>query len=100
MERLAIDECTIGKVPNVMPEQYESLFADWRSLTPDGLITWHVFAEGCNEWPWKILDNSKRIDDFFAQANKLKMQGKKNLSCDLAGKALRLQGILSRTKSS
>ena len=68
MERLATDECTIGKVPNVKPEQYESLFADWRSLTPDGLISWYVFTEGCNQWPWKMMDNSKRIDDFFAQA--------------------------------
>ena len=48
IERLAIDECTIGKVPDVNPEQYSSLFTEWNSPAPDGLISWHIFAEGCN----------------------------------------------------
>ena len=33
MQRLENDECTIGKVPDVKPDQYESLFTDWQSLS-------------------------------------------------------------------
>ena len=29
MARLATDECIIGKIPNVQPDQYESLFESW-----------------------------------------------------------------------
>lgn len=39
-----------------------------------------------------------RIDEFFAKAQKLKMQGKENESREMASKALRLEGSLSRTK--
>ena len=38
------------------------------------------------------------IDDFFAKAFKFKMQGKDNESKDMATKALRLQGSLTKTK--
>jgi len=49
MERLADDECIIGKIPNVSASEYEGLFTDWQ-LNVDGVITWHYFAEGCNQW--------------------------------------------------
>jgi len=38
------------------------------------------------------------IDDFFAKAHKLKMQGKEAESREMASKALRLQGSLTRAK--
>ena len=100
MARLATDECIIGKIPNVEPDQYESLFANWQE-TDDGLITWHYFAEGSNQWAWKMVDYDTlqaTIDDFFAKAHKFKMQGKESESREMASKALRLQGSLSRAK--
>jgi hypothetical protein len=75
MGRLETDECIIGKIPNVTPSQYEGLFANWNG-NDDGLITWHFFAESCNQWQWKFLDSDvmqATIDDFFAKAHKLKM---------------------------
>ena len=92
MGRIANDECIIGKIPNVSEDQYEGLFANWQA-TEDGLITWHYFAEGCNQWPWHMVDMETldaTIEDFFAKAQKLKMQGKEAESREMASKALRL----------
>ena len=100
MPRLVQDECIIGKIPNVNPSEFEGLFANWEE-NEDGLITWHQFAEGCNQWAWQMVDSAimqERIDEFFAKAQKLKMQGKEDESREMASKALRLQGSLSRTK--
>lgn len=47
MGRLAVDECTIGKVPDVNELAYESLFAKW-DTNEDNLVSWHEFCEGCN----------------------------------------------------
>ena len=38
------------------------------------------------------------IEEFFAKAHKLKMQGKEAESREMASKALRLQGSLTRAK--
>ena len=100
MSRIATNECIIGKVPNVTPDQYESLFANWQT-NEDGFITWHYFAEGCNQWPWHMVDNETlqaTIDDFFAKAQRLRMQGKETESREMASKALRLQGSLTSAK--
>ena len=95
--RLATDECIIGKVPNVHQNQYKELFKDWNT-NEDGLISWHMFAEGCNQWQWRKLDQADleaRINNFFVQAQKLKMQGQAALSHEMASKALRLEGAIS-----
>ena len=100
MPRLANDEFIIGKVPNVSESDYAGLFATLKKGA-DGLVSWHFFAEGCNSWPWRFLDSEtmqQRIDDFFAKAHKLKMQGKEAESREMASKALRLQGSMTRTK--
>ena len=97
MQRLAIDESIIGKVPNVRPDQYEQLFVNW-SVNEQGLISWHMFAEGCNQWQWRMLEKSNlqgRINNYFTRAQKLKMQGKEDQSRDEASKALRLEGAMS-----
>ena len=100
MPRLVTDECTIGKIPNVSPEEYENCFSQMHA-NEEGLITWHFFAEGCNAWPWKFVDHETlqtTIDDFFAKAHKLKMQGKEAESREMASRALRLQGSMTRAK--
>lgn len=100
MKRLATDECIIGKVPNVEEADYEGLFVNWKE-NDEGLITWHYFAEGSNQWQWHMVDHDTlqaTIEDFFAKAHKLKMQGKETESREMASKALRLQGSLSRAK--
>ena len=92
MGRLAADEAIIGKVPNCAPEDYGTLFDKW-SFNEEGIVTWHFFAEGCNDWSWRMVESSQMqatIDDFFAKAHKLKMQGKEAESREMASKALRL----------
>ncbi len=100
MGRLESDECIIGKIPNVTQAEYEGLFSKWVD-GDDELISWHYFAEGCNQWQWKFLDSDimqANIDEFFAKAHKLKMQGKETESREMASKALRLQGSQTRAK--
>ena len=73
MSRLARDEAIIGKIPNVGPDQYENCFAKW-NFGEEGIVTWHFFAEGCNDWKWKMVESAQlqaTIDDFFAKAHKL-----------------------------
>ena len=92
MSRLARDEAIIGKIPNVGPDQYENCFAKW-NFGEEGIVTWHFFAEGCNDWKWKMVESAQlqaTIDDFFAKAHKLKMQGKEAESREMASQALRL----------
>lgn len=100
MPMLANDDCVIGKVPNLREDEYDSQFEGW-PFNEEGLITWHFYAENCNSWPWRMMEASRlqaNIDDFFAKAHKLKMQGKEAESREMASKALRLQGSLSRAK--
>lgn len=100
MARLATDECTIGKIPNVPESEYQGLFANW-DTNEDEIVSWHEFCEGCNIWGWRFVDSEtlqNTIDDFFAKAHKLKMQGKEAESREMASKALRLQGSLTRAK--
>jgi len=49
MERLSSDECIIGKVPRVEPEECDSIFEKWDTNT-DGVLTWEEFREGANKW--------------------------------------------------
>ena len=58
MERLATDECVIGKIPNVAPEDYEALFEKW-DTNEDNLVSWFEFREGLNRWPWQMVDLQK-----------------------------------------
>lgn len=100
MARLATDECIIGKIPDVAEAEYEGLFAEWQT-SDDDLVSWHYFAEGCNQWAWRFVDAATlnaTIEEFFAKSHKLKMQGKETESREMASRALRLQGSLSRAK--
>lgn len=100
MHRLAVDECTIGKIPAVTEAEYEGLFAAWNT-NEDEVVSWHEFCEGANQWQWRFEDSEtlqRKIDEFFAMAHKLKMQGKEAESREMASKALRLQGSLTRAK--
>lgn len=49
MERLNTDECIIGKVPLVEPEETVEIFESWDTNT-DGVLTWEEFREGANKW--------------------------------------------------
>jgi hypothetical protein len=100
MSRLAADECIIGKVPNVEAEVYEQQFTDLK-LTATGAVTWEVFREALNNFPWKMMDPEQLneiVDDYFARAQRAKMQGKDAEWKDLTTKALRLQGSMTKTK--
>jgi len=100
MKRLATDECIIGKVPNVDESEYAGLFEKW-DTNEDGKVSWEEFREGMNKWKWRMVDREtleEVINDFFAQSYKFKMQGKDAESKEMATKALRLQGSLTKTK--
>ena len=100
MDRISTDECIIGKVPQLMPNEFEDIFDQWDKNT-DGKLTWEEFREGCNRWEWRQVELEKLqevVDDFFAKSFKFKMQGKDIESKEMATKALRLQGSLTKCK--
>ena len=54
-----------------------------------------------NAWLWKMQEREllqEAVDKFFALSLKYKMQGKKEESKDMATKALRLEGSLTKCK--
>ena len=55
MERLATDECVIGKIPDLEPSEYALVFEKW-DTNDDGLVTWLEFREGLNNWPWRMVE--------------------------------------------
>lgn len=71
--------------------------------TKEGLVTWIYFRENMvNAFPWKLVDREQLaevVDNFFALSYKYKMQGKDAECKDMATKALRLQGTLTKTKA-
>lgn len=70
-------------------------------MSANGTITWEAFREGMNSWEWRMVDREdleELVNDFFAQAQRAKMQGKDAECKDLTTKALRLQGSLTKTK--
>lgn len=80
--------------------EYAGLFENWKPNSA-GVITWETFREGLNSWKWKMVERDvleEVINDFFAQSYKFKMQGKDKESKEMATKALRLQGSLTKTK--
>ena len=100
MERLQTDECIIGKVPHLESYEVDDIFDKW-DKNLDGVLTWQEFREGANKWEWRQVELEKLeevIDDFFAKSFKFKMQGKDEESKEMATKALRLQGSLTKTK--
>lgn len=102
MQKLAKDECIIGKVPaeNQIPEDYfDELFT---KESENGPVTWEYFRENLvNMFPWKMVDREQleeTVENFFALSYKYKMQGKDTESKEMATKALRLQGSLTKAK--
>jgi len=55
MERLAEDECVLGKVPNCTPDEYPGLFKKWDN-NEDSLVSWIEFRNGLNAWPWRMVE--------------------------------------------
>lgn len=98
MLKLKKDECIIGKVPCLEDDEVEEVFEPWQ-ITAEKPCTWIKFREGMNCWLWKMTDREqlqKMIDEFFALSLKYKMQGKDDLSKEMATKALRLEGSLTK----
>ena len=100
MSKLMEDECIIGKVPALEQDEIQVVFEPW-NITDENLCTWIQFREGCNTWLWRMQDREvlqKMVDDFFALSLKYKMQGKDEKSKEMATKALRLEGSLTKCK--
>ena len=78
MGKLMKDECIIGKIPNLEPEEIDIMFDHWE-ITDENKCSWYKFRDGLNTWLWKLQDREvlqKMVDDFFALSLKYKMQGK------------------------
>lgn len=100
MQDLLNDECILGKIPNLTETEVEGMFDDW-DKNEDGKISWKEFRNGMNRWKWRLIDMDgleSRVDSYFAEANKKKIQGKMDEAREEAYKALKLQGTLTKTK--
>ena len=100
MDSLMKDECIIGKVPDLTEEEVKILFDKWEPNEEEKYF-WQQFRDGLNTWLWKLQDREvlqKMVDDFFALSLKYKMQGKAEESKQMATKALRLEGSLTKCK--
>lgn len=53
LKSLMEDECIIGKVPNLQPEEVETIFDPW-AITEEKKCTWWQFSTGLNTWLWKL----------------------------------------------
>ena len=101
MGKLLKDECIIGKIPNLTENEASMLFDQWEE-NEEGKITWYQFRDGLNTWLWRLQDRDtlqNMVDDFFALSLKYKMQGKDEQSKEMATKALRLEGSLTKCKA-
>ena len=120
MHSLMQDECIIGKIPNLQDDevsiflflsttdfivQVEHVFDSWEySEAPEGeegKISWQQFRDGLNTWLWRMQDREvlqSMVDEFFALSLKYKMQGKDEECKEMATKALRLEGSLTKCK--
>ena len=78
---------------------FETLFEE---QTKDGPCTWEHFRQNVvNMFPWRMVDGERLqeiVNEFFALSYKYKMQGKDVECKDMATKALRLEGSLTKTK--
>ena len=100
MDSLMKDECIIGKVPDLTEDEIKVLFDKWPCNDEEKYI-WQQFRDGLNTWLWKLQDREvlqQMVDDFFALSLKYKMQGKMDESKQMATKALRLEGSLTKCK--
>lgn len=100
MGALMKDQCIIGKVPNLLESEIEGLFDAW-PISDEKLCQYTFFREGLNTWVWKMQDREtlqQMVDEFFALSLKFKMQGKEDKSKEMATKALRLEGSLTKCK--
>lgn len=100
MMDLKNDVENIGKVPNVSDEEIQTMFDNW-DKNKDGKISWLEFRDGCNSWQWRLLDRGemdKRINHYFEEANRKKVQGNLKGALNIAFNALQLQGCDTKTK--
>jgi Ca2+-binding EF-hand superfamily protein len=94
MHDLKNDVENMGKVPNVNDDEIETMFDKW-DKNNDDKISWQEFRDGCNSWQWRLLDRhemDKRINYYFEEASRKKVQGNLKGALDIAFNALRLQG--------
>jgi Ca2+-binding EF-hand superfamily protein len=94
MHDLKNDVENMGKVPNVSDDEIETMFDNW-DKNKDDKISWQEFRDGCNSWQWRLLDREemdRRINYYFEEASRKKVQGNLKGALDIAFNALQLQG--------
>ena len=94
MRDLVNDKGIMGKIPKLTDEQIETIFDDW-DKNEDGKISWQEFRDNVNSWEWRLMDKDQmqgRIDEYFEEANRKKVQGDLKGALEISYKALALQG--------
>lgn len=100
MYDLINDKGIMGKVPKMNEDDVEHIFDNW-DKNKDGKISWQEFRNGLNSWEWRLMDKDQmqdRIDEYFEEANRKKVQGDMKGAMQLSYKALQLQGCDTKTK--
>jgi len=60
MKALMTDECIIGKLPNLQPEEANSTLFDAWEITEEKKMTWAEYRdEVLNSWSWKMQDRDE-----------------------------------------
>lgn len=94
MKDLINDKGIMGKIPRITEAEVEHLFDSW-DKNKDNKISWQEFRNGLNNWEWRLMDKEEmhqRIDQYFEEANRKKVQGNMKEAYELSCKALALQG--------
>lgn len=100
MRDLIDDKLNIGKVPRLSDDEITHLFDTW-DKNDDGKISWQEFRDGINSWQWKLMDKQereRRIEKYFEEANRKKVQGDLKGALKIAYNALALQGCDTKTQ--
>ena len=96
---LAEDKAGIGKVPDIPVPRVIDIMDQW-DKNKDGKINWREFRDGMNEWPWRLADApvvNNRIQELYKKAKWEESNGRMDGAKDMTMKALRLQGLGTRT---
>ena len=96
---LAADKAGIGKVPDIPVPSVIDIMDKW-DKNKDGKINWREFRDGMNEWPWRLADSpvvATRVQELYKKAKWEESNGRMDGAKDMTMKALRLQGLGTRT---
>jgi hypothetical protein len=99
IQDLKANKAAIGKVPDIETESALAIMDKW-DKNKDGKINWREFRDGMNSWPWRIADHEQihaTIQESYQKAKWEESNGRMDAAKTLTIRALRLQGLETRT---